>query len=102
MPGQGGTVSLFGHRVTPVKGRTHGPFRYINLLKRGDRIIIRMPYGRFVYRVTGHRIVHARQWGLFRARRGHERLTIAACSDKDGKPGWATHRYVVIAREERS
>ncbi len=52
MPGQGGTVAVAGHRTTYL-----APFRTIDDLARGDRIVLRMPYGRFTYRVEGTRIV---------------------------------------------
>jgi sortase A len=92
-PGMGGTVALFGHRITPTLGLAHGPFRYIDRLHRGDRIIVRMPYGRYVYRVVGHTVVRADAWRVFRPRLGQEELLLAACTP----PGKATHRYVVRA-----
>ena len=92
-PGMGGTVALFAHRVTPTLGLPHGPFRYIDRLRPGHRIVVTMPYGRYVYRVTGHRVVHRKAWKAFRAELGEERLLIAACHP----PGSAAQRYVVIA-----
>ena len=89
-----GTVALFGHRVTPTLGLAHGPFRYINRLRPGARIIVRMPYGRYVYRVRGHTVVRANAWSAFRPRLGGDVLLLAACHP----PGSAAYRYVVRAK----
>ena len=92
-PGMGGTVALFGHRVTPTLGLAHGPFRYINRLRPRARIIVRMPYGRYVYRVRGHGVVRANDWATFRPKLDGEVLLLAACHP----PGSAAYRYVVRA-----
>lgn len=52
MPGQPGTVGIAGHRTT-----FGAPFRHINDLKPGDRIIVRMPYAKYTYLVEGTKIV---------------------------------------------
>jgi sortase A len=93
-PGMSGTVALFGHRVTPTLGLARGPFRYINRLRPGARIIVRMPYGRYVYRVRGHKVVRANAWSAFRPRLGGDVLLLAACHP----PGSAAYRYVVRAK----
>jgi sortase A len=54
LPGEGRTVGLAGHRTTYA-----APFREIDELKAGDHVTLQMPYGRFTYEVTGHRIVPA-------------------------------------------
>jgi sortase A len=46
-PGQGGVTAIAGHRTTFL-----APFRHIDELRPGDRIILRMPYGRFAYTVS--------------------------------------------------
>ncbi len=51
-PGLGATTAIAGHRTTFL-----APFRRIDELRRGDRILVDMPYAHFVYTVTGHRIV---------------------------------------------
>jgi sortase A len=86
-PGQGGTVGIAGHRTT------HGaPFAEIGDLRRGDRIVLRMPYGTFRYRVTGHRVVDPSQGEVLRDV-GRERLVLTTCH-----PRWsATQRLVVEA-----
>jgi sortase A len=52
LPGQPGTVGIAGHRTT-----FGAPFRHINDLKPGNRIIVRMPYATFTYLVESTKIV---------------------------------------------
>ena len=97
LPGMRGTIGFFGHRVTHVLSLQHGPFRYINRLKLGNRIIVVMPYGRYVYRVRRKFIVTSKSWNTFRPQTESEKLLLAACH----KPGSAQFRLVVEAiREE--
>lgn len=51
-PGAGDVTAIAGHRTTWLE-----PFRHIDELRPGDRILLTMPYGRFVYRVSRHQIV---------------------------------------------
>jgi sortase A len=88
LPGLGGTVAIAGHRTT------YGhPFRHIDDLRLGDRIVVRMPYGTFRYAVTGHRIVEDTDWSILR-RQPYEQLVLSACHPLHS----ASHRYVVFAR----
>jgi len=93
LPGQGGTVGLFAHRVTPVLGKPHGPFYDLDKLRRGQRVIVRTRFGRTVYTVRSTRIVSSRSWSTFAPRRDGERLLLAACHPK----GSARQRIVVEA-----
>ena len=52
LPGERGTVAIAGHRTT-----YGAPFRHIDGLHPGDRIELRMPYGRFTYSVERTKIV---------------------------------------------
>ena len=52
MPGQLGNSALAGHRTTYGQ-----PFRYVDRIEPGDEIVVTMPYGRFVYRMTSSEIV---------------------------------------------
>lgn len=88
LPGEGGLVYVAGHRTT-----YGAPFSHIERLRRGDRIALVMPYGRFVYRVTGHRIVGAHDIAVLRSR-GTEQLILQSCHPRFS----ATHRYLVYAR----
>ena len=73
LPGEGRTVGIPGHRTTYL-----APFRHIDRLVRGDRIVLRMPYGRFTYRVTGSKIVEPDAVEVLRSV-GHERVVLTAC-----------------------
>jgi sortase A len=91
LPGERGTVGIAGHRTT------HGaPFRTIDRLRRGDRVIVDMTYGRFVYRVEKTRIVPPTEVSVKR-RVGHDRLILSACHPLYS----AAQRIVVFARFSR-
>ena len=88
LPGEGRLVYIAGHRTT------HGaPFANLNELRRGDRVSIAMPYGTFVYVVTGHRIVTADDVAVLRSHR-YEQLILQTCHPRFS----ATHRYLVSAK----
>jgi sortase A len=92
LPGQGGTVGVAGHRTT-----YGAPFRPIDRLRRGQRIIARMPYGSFVYEVERTRVVKPQDvWVKRRVR--HERLILSACNPLYS----ARERIVVFARLVRA
>ncbi len=55
LPGQRGTVAIAGHRTT-----YGAPFRKIDKVRRGDEIVVTMPYGRFTYRVRARRASSSR------------------------------------------
>lgn len=88
LPGKRGTVAIAGHRTT------HGaPFRHVDNLKRGDRIVLAMPYGTFTYRVERTRIVDPNAtWILHTV--GHNRLVLSACHPLYS----AAQRIIVFAR----
>jgi sortase A len=92
LPGEDRLVYVAGHRTT-----YSAPFAEINLLRRGDTITIKMPYGTFRYRVTRHRIVRATDVAVLRSgERGL--LILQSCHPRFS----ATHRYLVYARPERT
>ncbi|SRR5712692_3924352 len=91
MPGQGGLVYIAGHRTTYL-----APFSHIDLLRKGDRVTIEMPYATFVYTVTGHRVVPADDLAVLHSH-GHEQLELQACHPRF----FATHRYIVYGRPIR-
>jgi sortase A len=88
LPGQRGTVAIAGHRTT-----YGAPFRRIDELEAGDRIELRMPYGRFAYRVERTRIVAPTSMSVIE-RVGHDRLVLSACHPLYS----AAERLVVFAR----
>jgi sortase A len=88
MPGEGRLVYIAGHRTTYL-----APFSHIEKLRVGDPIMLKMPYGVFRYRVTGHQIVAADDLSVLRSG-NRERLALQACHPRF----FATHRYIVWAR----
>ena len=90
-PGLGGVTAIAGHRTT-----FGAWFRHIDELRAGDEITLRMPYGTFVYRVTGHEIVANDDWRIIRPR-AEETLVLSACHPLYG----ASQRWVVFATLER-
>jgi sortase A len=74
LPGEGETVAIAGHRTTYL-----APFRDLNELRRGDRIVLQMPYGRFTYLVQSQRVVTPNAWWITR-NIGYERLVLSACN----------------------
>jgi sortase A len=88
LPGMGQTVGVAGHRTTYL-----APFRFINDLRRGDKIIVTMPYGVFTYVVTRHQIVLPTDVGVVRDV-GYDQLVLSACNPIYS----AAQRYIVFAR----
>jgi sortase A len=103
LPWQKGLAVLSGHRTA----YTH-PFRWINKLHKGDKIVWTLHHVRYFYRVTGIRIVHPRDfsklglhavevpggWTLTpNSNEGH-RLALVACHP----PHYASHRIAVLAK----
>ena len=88
VPGEGGLVYVAGHRTT-----YSAPFSRIDTLRPGDPVFVDVPYGRFEYRVTGHRIVRADDVSVLRSR-GEEVLALQACHPRF----FASHRYIAYAK----
>jgi sortase A len=88
MPGENRLVYVAGHRTTYL-----APFSHIEKLKKGDPVTIEVPYGTFVYSVTGHRIVKADDLAVLRSPR-HELLALQACHPRF----FASHRYIAYAK----
>ncbi len=87
-PGVGRTVAVAGHRTTFA-----APFRHIDDLVAGDRVVLEMPYATFTYTVTGHRIVDNSDWSIIKDK-GYDRLVLSACHPIY----FASQRYVVFAQ----
>lgn len=89
-PGAPGTTAIAGHRTT-----YGAPFRHIDDLRGGDRVLVEMPYATFAYRVEGHRVVDPSEVGVV-ARVRYDRLVLSACHPLYS----AAERWVVFARLE--
>jgi sortase A len=90
LPGERGTVAVAGHRTTYL-----APFRRVDELGPGDRILLQMPYGEFSYRVEKTRIVAPTATEVT-LRVGYDRLVLTACHPLYS----AAQRIVVFARAE--
>jgi sortase A len=91
LPGDPGTTAIAGHRTT-----YGAPFRKIDQLRRGQRIDIDMPDGRFIYRVERTKIVDDQDLSVL-DEVGHQRLVLSACHPLYS----AAQRVIVFARFER-
>ena len=69
----------------------------MNKLRRGDKITLTMPYGRFTYRVEGLSVVLPRNAGVLKHVR-HNRLVLTTCTPVDS----AAKRLVTTARLVRA
>ena len=87
-PGLGKVTAIAGHRTT-----FGAPFRHIDEITRGDRIVLLMPYGTFTYRVFAHEIVRNNDWSILH-RRPFDTLVLSACHPLYS----ASHRWIVFAR----
>jgi sortase A len=88
VPGEGELIYIAGHRTT-----YGAPFAHIDRLRRGDVVTLDVPYGKFVYRVTGRAIVPADDIGRLESA-GREEVALQACHPRF----FASHRYIVYAR----
>ena len=88
MPGENRLVYIAGHRTTYL-----APFSHLDDIRKGDTVTIEVPYGTFVYRISGHRIVSADDVAVLKSPR-HERLILQACHPRF----FATHRYLQFGR----
>ena len=88
LPGMGQTVGIAGHRTTYL-----APFRFLNNLTHGDKIIVTMPYGVFTYVVEHQKIVNPQDVAVV-DNVGYERLVLSACNPIYS----ATQRLIVFAR----
>jgi sortase A len=92
-PGIAGTTAVAGHRTTYL-----APFRDINLLSRGNHILLYMPYAHFTYTVIGHRVVAPSDVEAAVGRVGYSRLVLSACTPLFS----AAKRLLVYARLTRT
>lgn len=88
LPGRSGNVVLGGHRVTWPE-----PFRHIDAIKVGDRIVVKYRGKRYTYIVYLKKIVKPKDTWILKQNVAQPRLTLFACHPL----GRTTHRYVVFA-----
>lgn len=88
-----GTTAIAGHRTTYL-----APFRHIDSLRPGSRILLNMPYARFTYTVTGARVVAPTDVSAAVGEVGYSRLVLSACTPLFS----AAKRLLVFARLTRT
>lgn len=91
-PGVRGTTAIAGHRTTYL-----APFRHVDELSRGSRIVLRMPYGLFTYTVTGRLVVAPTDIDAAEMQLPYSRLVLSACTPLFS----AEKRLLVYARLSR-
>ena len=87
LPGEQRLVYIAGHRTT-----YGAPFSRIDRLRKGDRVLMELPYATVEYRVTGHRVVPATATEVLRPGR-REVLALQACHPRF----FASHRWIAYA-----
>jgi sortase A len=92
-PGVPGTTAIAGHRTTYL-----APFRHIDSLRPGNRILLYMPYAHFTYTVIGQAVVAPTDVGAAIDRVGYSRLVLSACTPLFS----AAKRLLVFARLTRT
>ncbi len=92
-PGVAGTTAIAGHRTTYL-----APFRHIDALRRGSRILLNMPYAHFTYTVIGERVVAPTDVAAATGEVGYSRLVLSACTPLFS----AEKRLLVYARLRRT
>jgi sortase A len=92
-PGVPGTTAIAGHRTTYL-----APFRHIDVLRRGNRILIETPYAHFTYTITGKAVVAPTDMHAATGRVGYSRLVLSACTPLFS----AAKRLLVYARLTRA
>lgn len=89
LPGGRGTSAIAGHRTT-----YGAPFRDLDKLEPGDRIVVDMPSGHLTYRVTRIEIVDDSDFSVLEAV-GYKQLILSACHPLYS----ATERIIAFARQ---
>src|SRR4029077_17470557 len=83
------TTAIAGHRTTYL-----APFRHLDQLRAGSRILLNMPYAHFTYTVVGKRVVAPTNVRAAVGGVGYSRLVLSACTPLFS----AAKRLLVFAR----
>ncbi|HEY2398127.1 MAG TPA: sortase [Solirubrobacteraceae bacterium] len=92
-PGVPGTTAIAGHRTTYL-----APFRHIDALRPGSRVLVNMPYAHLTYKVIGQRVVAPTNVEAAVGQVGYTRLVLSACTPLYS----AAKRILVYARLTRT
>lgn len=96
LPGEGGTVYVFGHSTDYIwnVSRFNAVFYLLKELVPGDRISVFYLEKRFEYEVTEKKIINPDEVGQINERIGEDRLVLQTC----WPPGTDWQRLVVFAK----
>jgi sortase A len=92
-PGMAGTTAIAGHRTTYL-----APFRHVDQLRAGSRIMLNMPYAHFTYTVIAKKVVAPTDVHAAVANVGYSRLVLSACTPLFS----AAKRLLIYARLTRT
>jgi sortase A len=92
-PGMPGTTAIAGHRTTYL-----APFRHLDALHSGSRILLNMPYAHFTYTVVAKQVVAPTDVRAAVSNVGYSRLVLSACTPLFS----AAKRLLVFARLTRT
>ncbi len=92
-PGMAGTTAIAGHRTTYL-----APFRHVDQLRAGSKIMLNMPYAHFTYSVIEKKIVAPTDVGAAVGNVGYSRLVLSACTPLFS----AAKRLLIYARLVRT
>ena len=97
LPGQEGTVYLFGHSIDYLwKAKDFdASFYLLGKLEPGDEVDVFYNSQRFVYQVTDRRVVNADQVEYLQKQSGEEKLVLQTC----WPPGTTWKRLIVLAKK---
>jgi sortase A len=87
-PGSSGTTAVAGHRTTYL-----APFRNVDRLRPGQKIVVQMPYAELTYAVEMTRIVDPTDFSVIKPV-GYPRLVLSACDP----PFSAAKRIIIFSR----
>src|ERR1700744_6476715 len=91
-PGMAGTTAIAGHRTTYL-----APFRHVDQLRAGSKIMLNMPYAHFTYSVIEKKIVAPTDVEAAVGNVGYSRLVLSACTPLFS----AAKRLLIYARLTR-
>jgi sortase A len=92
-PGIASTTAIAGHRTTYL-----APFRHIDELRAGSRILLNLPYAHFTYTVVGKSVVAPTDVRAAIRYVGYPRVVLSACTPLFS----AAKRLLVFARLTRT
>jgi len=94
LPGQEGSVFLFGHSTLPIfnHGQYEGIFTYLLNIKKGDEVILNYNNRDYYYQIIETRVVKPSDYTVLNQPIGKSLITLMTCDP----PGFGTQRFLAI------